>query len=475
MPQTELLVINRSLSDEEKSAGLQKIEDNYSQMFETALENPEDSNLLKTSTLTNEFTLARSQFIHTQLEHSESSTEDDEEPIHLQIEEHKKEEVQQENDEEVPPDLPQSKPPDLIGLLAVTEDYSESKIDSSVHSELSDTKTVSKVTPTTERDFNKSVTKEEHVATTSVKDRMRIFESPTKEEKPKDNVAAPEISKLTNLQDYSIKNDLDSKISRKKSLELEEHSASEQNEETYLKKSDSNPGEEEKEKEVPLAPLVENKAIKLDEENLSFEDENLVKNSSVSDIESIQTSNKDEQLDSSVIEINSTLDSDIVEIKDLTPEKLVKEIEIEETQVEEIYPEDLNPFGDDEETSEKDPLNPFDDEDEQQENVLHEEVSDELPPKPMARKKVIPLPQNRKISNSDTPDYLKEISMQRISINPFENNSQPNSLNENSHVKNVIAAPRISLNPFWSDGEEPPDEDDFEDKAKPVPMPRTPR
>lgn len=79
----------------------------------------------------------------------------------------------------------------------------------------------------------------------------------------------------------------------------------------------------------------------------------------------------------------------------------------------EEYPEDLNPFNDEDENDEP---NPFDETDK---------------PKPAAR------------SAQDTP------------------------------TKRKLEAPKINLNPFWSDDEGPESEDDNKEKTKPVPRPRT--
>lgn len=143
----------------------------------------------------------------------------------------------------------------------------------------------------------------------------------------------------------------------------------------------------------------------------------------------------------------------------------------------ERYPDDLNPFGEDDEEDEsrkkiKDSLNPFDDEDD-------DDRGEESKPTPAVRRKIIVPLIDKSLHDGDTPDDMKTIRVQRISINPFEDDEDPQD--EDVHEgerslrppKKVISAPRISLNPFWSDvDEDEPEEEDDESKLRPVPKPR---
>lgn len=150
----------------------------------------------------------------------------------------------------------------------------------------------------------------------------------------------------------------------------------------------------------------------------------------------------------------------------------------------EDYPEDLNPFGDDGNEDDKNPfaeeppkeekasLNPFED-DEDEEDLKSPK------PTPAVRKKLIVPVLEQSIHEGDTPEYMKEVRVERISINPFEDDEDEEDMGvEVLHPttgppKKVISAPRVSLNPFWSDADEDePEYDDDENKVKPIPKPR---
>ncbi|KAK9732240.1 Calponin homology (CH) domain [Popillia japonica] len=159
------------------------------------------------------------------------------------------------------------------------------------------------------------------------------------------------------------------------------------------------------------------------------------------------------------------------------------------------YPEDLNPFGDDDDDPKlpvenrkvtppkktKASLNPFDDSEDE------DDIEETKSPKPTAavRKKII-IPMLDETHDGDTPEYLKRTVVQRVSINPFEEDDEEDESEdrrEEEHItkpppvsgppKKVISAPRISLSPFWSDvDEDEPEDDEDERKPKPVPKPR---
>jgi hypothetical protein len=121
----------------------------------------------------------------------------------------------------------------------------------------------------------------------------------------------------------------------------------------------------------------------------------------------------------------------------------------------EEYPDDLNPFGDeDDRTEEKSSkadrsasLNPFEDEE--------DDVPAAPTPKPASRKKITPSAADKDISR---------IYIERISVNPFEEDEESEAP-QPAKRKVLITPPKISLNPFWSDDEE-------NDQDKPVPKPR---
>lgn len=117
---------------------------------------------------------------------------------------------------------------------------------------------------------------------------------------------------------------------------------------------------------------------------------------------------------------------------------------------EEDYPEDLNPFGNDDKDknsikTESKSLNPFDEEsDEKEENNK---------PTPKPRKLINPIPSNYKLVDNDEkniPENLSKITISRISLSPGK--MEFKILEEKR--KKIIPAARVSLNPFWSDEEE---------------------
>lgn len=139
-------------------------------------------------------------------------------------------------------------------------------------------------------------------------------------------------------------------------------------------------------------------------------------------------------------------------------------------QPEEEYPDDLNPFGDEtEETAQPPPvpasrsqpksdydssLNPFgSDDDAEQETAAPS-------PKPRTKKKILPPPEDRELPDGS-------LTIQRESVNPFEDDDDDDEgvqeKKEESPVvkKRVLAAPRITLTPF------------FWNEQKPVPLPRS--
>lgn len=126
------------------------------------------------------------------------------------------------------------------------------------------------------------------------------------------------------------------------------------------------------------------------------------------------------------------------------------------------YPDDLNPFGDDDEDAEQkqtppppttktdydSSLNPFgsDDDEENQEQPAPS-------PKPRVKKKIKPPPEDKEIPAVSSP----------FKDDDEEDEKEPSP----SPRKKVIPAPRITLTPFWTDEQEDSASD------KPVPLPRS--
>ncbi|KAJ8969554.1 hypothetical protein NQ317_016586, partial [Molorchus minor] len=144
------------------------------------------------------------------------------------------------------------------------------------------------------------------------------------------------------------------------------------------------------------------------------------------------------------------------------------------TAKEEDYPDTLNPFGD-EDTDEKvegiesqtqlnTSLNPFEDDGE-------EEIVNKPMPSPRVRRKLLPTDTDKQITG--TPDHLSCVSIKRESINPFESDDEECDKSEKPPMpaarrKKLIAAPKISLNPFWDED----DENEDDGVKTPVPKPR---
>lgn len=161
--------------------------------------------------------------------------------------------------------------------------------------------------------------------------------------------------------------------------------------------------------------------------------------------------------------------AEVIQVAEDTPDSVVviedSVISISDTsgetkkEEEKEYPDDLNPFGDDDEDEETSSppnksthydssLNPFGSEDDDDGGGLP------VPsPKPRIKKKVKPLPEDRQLPNP--------LQIQKISTNPFEDDDDEEE--EEESQKRVVPAHRITLTPYWNESPE----------VKPVPLPRS--
>lgn len=364
------------MSDEEKSAslkGLEKEDDDYSAMFETALENADDQHLKKSYTLehsSSDFSQARSKFIHSdpQIERSSSDSDSGNEEDRKSPEKNHSESLVKNCD-------------DNDSGFPTNKQYVNSVSDDSANNQL---QTASVQLGKT---HNFVVTKEtlqsDQTSTSLVKVRTRLFEGKNlPPDEGRDNV----ISK--NQMTSSIKS-LDVSVEIKENPV--EHSASqEQLEASHITITDSS------------SSINENK---------------------------IDTTH-------SVI--------------------IISDSSAETKRDDDDYPEDLNPFADDDDESEKRHLvkNQLDYSPDLNSFASDEDEITKPSPKPRAKKKVKPLDESH-----------LNLFITRESYNPFEEDEEESQIQLDE--KRLLIAPKISLNPFWKE-----DEEDDSPKEKPVPLPR---
>ncbi|KAF5306964.1 hypothetical protein FQR65_LT07186 [Abscondita terminalis] len=372
-------VLSRSLSDEEKSAGLQHYDDDDGGActFETARDESSPKDMEQSS----EYTLARSSFINSQLIHENES-----------------------KSEEEPPDLPKSAPP------IVTK------------SEIPDLPNTSPPLPSKSEPPDLKRNSENIVTVDRVKDLNSssiISSAPIDSYKSDQSVEtvvynSDKLSEDANVNQPQTAIQLDLKNSTKENKNFE-------NNRTSLVKSLMLVFEK-KEADEDLSPKSSTEKSMVEEVPLSSQQESLESNHCV-DSSLGRTKNNE----------NHAKEESIGNLK-------IEQHEYEESGVNVVisdeYPEDLNPFGDeDEEAANKDTVS--------------------AQPKPALRKKLI-----NKIRVVEPPSY-----------NPFDD--EDDDIEEEIKNKSEDTS-RVSLNPFWSDGEEP--EDEIEKKVeKPVPLPRNPR
>ncbi|EFA10033.2 hypothetical protein TcasGA2_TC012205 [Tribolium castaneum] len=209
----------------------------------------------------------------------------------------------------------------------------------------------------------------------------------------------------------------------------------------FESKSDASNETQSVNNQVPLR--TSSASVEVGDSEHSFKDSTLDKDSIITISDSSRTNTGEE----TTSELKVTDDS-VITVSDSAEESHSK-IEEQETLAreepnEDEYPDDLNPFGDADDDV-KVPLNPFEDDE------------DDLPPpspKPAARRKIKPSAS----SVNMTPLYVE-----RKSVNPFEEQDGEEKAVPQPLQRKLVPAPKISLNPFWSDDEE---------AATPVPKPR---
>lgn len=158
----------------------------------------------------------------------------------------------------------------------------------------------------------------------------------------------------------------------------------------------------------------------------------------------------------------------VIEISDESGE-LIDAEKSSEVFIEEEYPDDLNPFDDEDAEdvpkSENKSLNPFGSDDEDEEKDLVPTIRSKPLPTPRMKKKILP--------NSADRDFPgTPVMIERVSVNPFDSPDEDQHVDGTPPVpaarKKKLQAPKVSLNPFWSEDEE----NEEENMPQPVPKPR---
>ncbi|XP_045473510.1 MICAL-like protein 1 isoform X2 [Harmonia axyridis] len=391
----EMSVLTRSLSDEEKSASLKGGDsDPYSDNFENVLEDPRDGSLKRSFTLDRmlgtSFVKARSDFMATQMTAFDSDLDTE--------------------SEEKPPDLPVSPRPQLDDDA---QKHSENILSSNSLPNLSDNFSVDQK-PCISRDrvTKDSVSTEDLSVKPSIRSRVKLFEAAIKDcaktdvnsESREENDNSEGVHQVLSPGDESIGGS---------SLSIDEKV-----------KEDSSP----------------NDSVVTNLEHSKAHSSNLSVSSKISDevineeviILSSETSYQPQSNEDSVIVISDTEDPKCQTSVQTSEAPDRSDLENEQPKSVTEYPDDLNPFGDEEETEhQKQPLpeadrsvslNPFGDTDEEEE--------EEEPP-------------NRPLTDSK-------------SLNPFgsdedeEDDEKCSSLPPQPALRR-LAAPKMSLSPFWDE------------------------
>lgn len=261
--------------------------------------------------------------------------------------------------------------------------------------------------------------------------------------------------------------------SKRKYYSAYEVHPSEQNNESLLSFNDD--------KEVSLTDANETFKSPIDE-NVSLELENNFSSLTSEDKPQYTIDNESEQslsvTSTSAVPSSKEIDSSISqtinrrdETETIAEHQASGEIKMTETPESSKPPEseDLNPFGDEDDDNTVEAsmghtsLNPFGESDEE------EKISPIPTPAPRPKKKIIPTLEERELK--ETPEALAKIYMERISVNPFEDDEDEEvevvprkPLPSPRQKKKIIVPARISLNPF--------DSDEDEDQIVPVPKPR---
>lgn len=538
-PSPEKSVLLRSMSDEEKTASLKTFSnepDNYSTMFETALENIHDDNQKRDFAParegSSEFFKARSQFIQSQMEESSDSGNEDE-----------------------PPDLPKSTPPKLDRdeltpredakvkdalVLSSDSGFPNNRLKAIANPDNSSVSNrFSKTSVELEKTHN-IVTKDKPAAegdTSLVRARMRLFESnnaevnefrksdlnknsqntfrvplksPTSPLSPKESIkkSAIPIVKLEDLENFEqlskqeFRDDVTSNTDNRHTSEVSitlshnddtKHSCNNITNKYVEELDDSNvsvsiPSDKEKNEDtIEKDRKIETSPVSVEEKELKDGKDESVRTESplglnetrnhviIEDLSSTRPTqedspvtpipeNNDQSTEVSLNQVSETEHEQLHEKQDVVKNESPPKQEAD-------YPEDLNPFGDDEEPQEQKKanisLNPFEDDeddDEEERGAVSKPV-----PSPRLKKKIFPTDADKEIMG--TPEHLSGVHIQRINVNPFESDDDEPSWPPvpAARKRKVIKAPEISLNPFESE-----DEENEEDTVKqPVPKPRT--
>lgn len=400
----------RSMSDEEKTASIRaKFEiDEYSAEFETALEYSNDKSSTLNSEQSKEFTMARTHFMQTQINNSNSSSSsiggedsgNEDEKLNKKFGDCENELNNEQNDSGFP-------------------NINNNKLDTSVNIQISDSCSVSENLDKTENNIDvtkdKSVMENDINNSSLVKERKNLFENKQKsldDEYPK-------------AEQMSIINSKNENINLDKSDSL-----ASQHDTSIIVISDSTIEEIEKESDDVIV------------------------------ITDSSTSNDNIKCELSDKPIDNNISVDKIETSEI-----INEIASNTEAVD--YPEELNPFDDDNDDdddngaevikkSPKDSMNPFDeDEDEEMNDVVN--INLKPTPSPRLKKKLLPSSGNR----LSTPLYVPRVSMSSEPPTPA------------TRKKKALTAPKVSLNPFWSSGDE--EENDKSMDKLPVPTPRLSR
>ncbi|CAL4065015.1 unnamed protein product, partial [Meganyctiphanes norvegica] len=195
--------------------------------------------------------------------------------------------------------------------------------------------------------------------------------------------------------------------------------------------------------------------LETEENNESYEDKNIIlekENDNKPDIdEELLDKNKEINRDSEV-EYNP-FGKDEIDVNQEIKTKINDNLEnnnviIKKIDSPEEYPDDLNPFGD---------------EDDNDENIVP--ALPTSPPPPLTSNET-PFPTIIE-TTPDTPPAKPKRTLISANINPFEEDEDEEDIEQS---KKVIPAPtKASLNPFWSDDEEPPEESEGGSEGSPKP------
>lgn len=519
----EKVVLQKSLSDEEKTANLKMLtgpSDDYSELFETALENVVSSE--KTSS---EFSEARSSFFLSQIG-AESSLQEDKPPL-----------------------LPKTGPPELEEIVKPSKDIfidsaqNDSGFPSTRLSETYSNKiSVENIPGSTLESSHNIVTKDKQANDggdiSLVKARARLFESNIDDISKSDvyrnskhvnkvpktpiksTIPIVKLDELENFDNFSKKthdNDTDDKkiitfstinttvnnISNEDKLKEDAQIDNKTNSTDNMTHSEVDilrkPVVSKTEEEPDIVVSHQIKNVVSDsittQESLETKLDVQTKGDDTAEVIDLTTASTDSSdtipdkknisviIEFPIIEISDTsceqeenlqkpsdviVIDDSIEINNTTGNSIKSEMD---SKGDEVYPDDLNPFDDEDAVkvekakTHHESSNPFgsDEEDEQ------DKVSS-VPPKPIPTprqmRKILPFSSDRRISG--TP-----VRILRESINPFDSPEEEDDKADSDHPvpatrKKKLAAPKISLNPFWSDDE------DNEDSSlsQPVPKPR---